>query len=76
MHFYIEILVQLIHLTIVIWYTACTYRSLYDFKTKLFGSVKVLCDAYSPHGDPIYTNKRSVAAKIFGHPDVIVEAPW
>lgn len=38
--------------------------------------VKVMCDSYNPSGDPINTNKRFDAAKIFGHPDVIAEAPW
>ncbi|KAI3747532.1 hypothetical protein L6452_10005 [Arctium lappa] len=36
----------------------------------------VLCDACNPLGDPVNTNKRFDAAKIFGHPDVIAEAPW
>ncbi|XP_071707168.1 glutamine synthetase nodule isozyme-like [Rutidosis leptorrhynchoides] len=39
-------------------------------------NILVLCDAYDPIGDPIRTNKRSVAAKIFKHPDVIAEVPW
>nr|KAJ0223112.1 hypothetical protein LSAT_V11C200074820 [Lactuca sativa] len=39
-------------------------------------NILVLCDAYNPLGDPIYTNKRFDAAKIFGHPDVVAEAPW
>ncbi|KAL4577948.1 hypothetical protein LXL04_014063 [Taraxacum kok-saghyz] len=39
-------------------------------------SILVLCDAYNSFEDPIYTNKRFNAAKIFGHPDVVREAPW
>ncbi|RRT76746.1 hypothetical protein B296_00005249 [Ensete ventricosum] len=36
----------------------------------------VMCDAYTPAGDPIPTNKRFNAQKIFSHPDVIAEEPW
>ncbi|PPD79390.1 hypothetical protein GOBAR_DD23688 [Gossypium barbadense] len=36
----------------------------------------VMCDAYTPAGDPIPTNKRCAAAKIFSHPDVVAEEPW
>nr|XP_043631087.1 glutamine synthetase PR-2 isoform X2 [Erigeron canadensis] len=39
-------------------------------------NILVLCDAYNPLGDPIYTNRRYYAAKTFGHPDVVAEAPW
>lgn len=35
-----------------------------------------MCDAYNPQGDPILTNKRHNAAKIFSHSDVIAEEPW
>jgi len=35
-----------------------------------------MCDAYTPAGDPIPTNKRHNAAKIFSHPDVAKEEPW
>ncbi|KAI3750865.1 hypothetical protein L2E82_21741 [Cichorium intybus] len=38
--------------------------------------ILVMCDAYSPHGDPISTNKRHHAANIFNHADVIEEEPW
>lgn len=37
---------------------------------------QVMCDAYTPAGDPIPTNKRAAAAKIFSHPDVVAEEPW
>ncbi|RZR73470.1 hypothetical protein BHM03_00024721 [Ensete ventricosum] len=37
---------------------------------------RVMCDAYTPAGDPIPTNKRFNAQKIFSHPDVIAEEPW
>ncbi|KAH1120427.1 hypothetical protein J1N35_003587 [Gossypium stocksii] len=36
----------------------------------------VMCDAYTPIGDPIPTNKRFNADKIFSHPDVVAEEPW
>ncbi|KAG4160697.1 hypothetical protein ERO13_D01G014100v2 [Gossypium hirsutum] len=36
----------------------------------------VMCDAYAPTGDPIPTNKRFNADKIFSHPDVVAEEPW
>ncbi|KAJ6375920.1 hypothetical protein OIU77_000814 [Salix suchowensis] len=37
---------------------------------------EVMCDAYTPAGEPIPTNKRYNAAKIFSHPDVAAEVPW
>ncbi|KAJ6800826.1 glutamine synthetase cytosolic isozyme 1 [Iris pallida] len=42
----------------------------------LFESTKVMCDCYTPAGEPIPTNKRANAAKIFSHPDVVAEVPW
>lgn len=35
-----------------------------------------MCDAYTPAGEPIPTNKRHSAAKIFSHPEVAAEEPW
>ncbi|CAL5402110.1 unnamed protein product [Camellia sinensis] len=35
----------------------------------------VMCDAYTPAGEPIPTNKRYNAEKIFSHPDVVAEEP-
>lgn len=35
-----------------------------------------MCDAYTPAGEPIPTNKRHAAAKVFSHPDVVAEVPW
>ena len=35
-----------------------------------------MCDTYTPAGEPIPTNKRCNAAKIFSHPDVAAEVPW
>lgn len=35
-----------------------------------------MCDTYTPQGEPIPTNKRYNAAKIFSHPDVLKEEPW
>uniref|UniRef100_A0A0A9DAV9 Gln2 n=1 Tax=Arundo donax TaxID=35708 RepID=A0A0A9DAV9_ARUDO len=39
-------------------------------------NILVICDCYAPNGEPIPTNKRHSAAKIFGHPDVKAEEPW
>lgn len=37
---------------------------------------KVMCDCYTPQGEPIPTNKRFNAAKIFSDPAVAAEVPW
>ncbi|CAN6298045.1 unnamed protein product [Urochloa humidicola] len=39
-------------------------------------NILVMCDCYAPNGEPIPTNKRHVAAKIFSHPDGKAEEPW
>ncbi|CAH9133559.1 unnamed protein product [Cuscuta epithymum] len=39
-------------------------------------NILVMCDAYTPAGEPIPTNKRHNAAKIFSNPDVLKEEPW
>ncbi|OMO49325.1 hypothetical protein CCACVL1_31074 [Corchorus capsularis] len=39
-------------------------------------NILVMCDAYTPAGEPIPTNKRCNAEKIFSHPDVVAEEPW
>ncbi|CAK9158628.1 unnamed protein product [Ilex paraguariensis] len=39
-------------------------------------NILVMCDAYTPGGEPIPTNKRFDAAKIFSHPNVVAEVPW
>jgi glutamine synthetase len=39
-------------------------------------NILVMCDAYTPAGEPIPTNKRFNAEKIFSHPDVLAEEPW
>nr|CAD1825283.1 unnamed protein product [Ananas comosus var. bracteatus] len=39
-------------------------------------NILVMCDCYTPAGDPITTNKRFNATKIFSHPDVTAEEPW
>lgn len=36
----------------------------------------VVCDTYTPAGDPIPTNTRAAAARIFNLPDVAAEEPW
>lgn len=35
-----------------------------------------MCDAYTPAGEPIPTNKRHAAAKIFSDPSVAAEETW
>lgn len=35
-----------------------------------------MCDCYTPAGEPIPTNKRHAAAKIFSNPAVSAEEPW
>ncbi|CAN1228542.1 Glutamine synthetase cytosolic isozyme 2 [Linum perenne] len=37
---------------------------------------EVMCDAYTPAGEPIPTNKRCAAAKVFSNPEVEAEEPW
>ncbi|MCO5548907.1 hypothetical protein L7F22_002369 [Adiantum nelumboides] len=39
-------------------------------------NILVICDAYTPQGEPIPTNKRYAAAKIFSDPAVEKEVPW
>ncbi|KAL3719547.1 hypothetical protein ACJRO7_004505 [Eucalyptus globulus] len=39
-------------------------------------NILVMCDGYTPAGEPIPTNKRHEAARKFSHPDVIAEEPW
>ncbi|KVH93606.1 Glutamine synthetase, beta-Grasp [Cynara cardunculus var. scolymus] len=39
-------------------------------------NILVICDAYTPQGEPIPTNKRAKAAEIFSDPKVVSEVPW
>ncbi|KAI3912155.1 hypothetical protein MKW92_037364 [Papaver armeniacum] len=39
-------------------------------------NILVMCDAYTPEGQPISTNKRCAAARIFSDPIVKKEVPW
>uniref|UniRef100_A0A6N2M0Y9 glutamine synthetase n=2 Tax=Salix TaxID=40685 RepID=A0A6N2M0Y9_SALVM len=39
-------------------------------------NILVMCDAYTPAGEPIPTNKRFNAAQIFSNPAVAAEVPW
>ncbi|KAG7014276.1 hypothetical protein SDJN02_24453, partial [Cucurbita argyrosperma subsp. argyrosperma] len=39
-------------------------------------NILVMCDAYTSAGEPIPTNTRFNAAKIFSEPDVVAEEPW
>ncbi|KAL4294660.1 hypothetical protein AHAS_Ahas18G0250300 [Arachis hypogaea] len=39
-------------------------------------NILVICDAYTPAREPIPTNKKHNAAKLFSHPYVAPEEPW
>ncbi|KAE9450094.1 hypothetical protein C3L33_18003, partial [Rhododendron williamsianum] len=39
-------------------------------------NILVICDAYTPGGEPIPTNKRYAAAQVFSNPEVAAEVPW
>ncbi|CAI9118630.1 OLC1v1020225C3 [Oldenlandia corymbosa var. corymbosa] len=39
-------------------------------------NILVICDTYTPAGEPIPTNKRHKAAQIFSDPKVVSEVPW
>ncbi|KAK4388512.1 Glutamine synthetase leaf isozyme, chloroplastic [Sesamum angolense] len=39
-------------------------------------NILVICDTYTPAGEPIPTNKRYRAAQIFSDPKVTAEIPW
>ncbi|XWS09081.1 hypothetical protein CRYUN_Cryun40dG0055500 [Craigia yunnanensis] len=39
-------------------------------------NILVICDAYTPAGDPIPTNKRHRAAEVFSNKKVVDEVPW
>ncbi|CAO2164188.1 unnamed protein product [Urochloa humidicola] len=39
-------------------------------------NILVMCDFYTPAGEPIPTNKRYNAPKIFSNPEVAAEEPW
>ncbi|KAK9996672.1 hypothetical protein SO802_021358 [Lithocarpus litseifolius] len=39
-------------------------------------NILVMCDTYTPAGEPLPTNARYKAEKIFSHPDVVAEEPW
>jgi glutamine synthetase len=39
-------------------------------------NILVICDAYTPQGVAIPTNKRAAAAEIFAKKEVIEEVPW
>lgn len=39
-------------------------------------NILVICDTYTPQGEPIPTNKRYKASQIFSDPKVVAEVPW
>jgi len=39
-------------------------------------NILVMCDTYTPAGEPLPTNARYKAENIFSHPDVVAEEPW
>ena len=40
------------------------------------GNLLVLCDTYTPEGQPLPTNSRAGAAAIFGTPEALAAEPW
>jgi len=40
------------------------------------GNYLILCDTYTPEGQPLPTNTRKAAAEIFSRPDVVAAKPW
>lgn len=56
-----------------------TYYFTLRFYIRVFSGYlfpQVMCDTYTPAGDPIPTNKRYNAAKVFSNPEVVAEEPW
>ncbi|KAK8949501.1 Glutamine synthetase cytosolic isozyme 1-1 [Platanthera zijinensis] len=51
-------------------------QAIYKDPFRRGNNILVMCDCYTPAGEPIPTNKRYNAAKIFSHPDVADEEPW
>ncbi|KAL6188697.1 hypothetical protein ACLB2K_040088 [Fragaria x ananassa] len=39
-------------------------------------NILVICDSYTPQGEPIPTNKRHKAAQVFSNQKVVDEVPW
>ncbi|XP_021319069.1 glutamine synthetase, chloroplastic [Sorghum bicolor] len=39
-------------------------------------NILVICDTYTPQGEPLPTNKRHRAAQIFSDPKVVEQVPW
>ncbi|KAK4803688.1 hypothetical protein SAY86_003505 [Trapa natans] len=56
----------------VILYPQAIYRDPF----RRGNNILVMCDTYTPAGEPIPTNKRHAAATIFNHPNVLAEVPW
>jgi glutamine synthetase len=40
------------------------------------GNILVLCDTYTPEGQPLPTNTRAAAAAVFASPEAIAVVPW
>jgi glutamine synthetase len=40
------------------------------------GNLLVLCETYTPEGQPLPTNTRNAAAKVFADPENIAAVPW
>ncbi|KAJ9546063.1 hypothetical protein OSB04_025770 [Centaurea solstitialis] len=51
-------------------------QAIYKDPFRRGNNILVMCDAYTPQGDPLPTNKRHNAAKVFSHSDVVAEEPW
>ncbi|CAI0416285.1 unnamed protein product [Linum tenue] len=51
-------------------------RAIFKDPFRKGNNILVICDSYTPAGEPIPTNKRAKAAEIFSNPDVEAEEPW
>lgn len=61
---------------IILYFDYSTVLQLTYLSSRSLILSQVMCDTYTPQGEPIPTNKRCKAAKIFSHPDVVAEEPW
>ncbi|KAI3757101.1 hypothetical protein L6452_04634 [Arctium lappa] len=51
-------------------------QAIYKDPFRRGNNILVMCDSYTPQGDPLPTNKRYNAAKVFSRSDVVAEEPW
>ncbi|KAI3783722.1 hypothetical protein L1987_42808 [Smallanthus sonchifolius] len=51
-------------------------QAIYKDPFRRGNNILVMCDSYTPKGEPIPSNTRCNAVKIFSHSDVVAEEPW